>query len=287
MRTVDSLERYYEIINSAKKRLGRLVTNNCLFPEAIERYIELGRFFYEEMDAGLILYSDEENFYQAYYYLKPDMEVSFEKKDKQILLQHIYIEGRKKEDVERIEAQMIASGFQKVDTLRHAVLEDAGLLLHKIENTIPRIKRVFRKAGLTYSEVKKEQLERVAAFQKTIQEIPDYQMPYFTEEEYLQEAKEGKFCCITDESGNIIAARHLIVNGKKTYGWVGVQEQYKNLYGIAIFFLFHALQYIYKNDLKMCSWVDVQNIPSIQYHEHIGSKWTGHIEDEWILKGGE
>ena len=104
---------------------------------------------------------------------------------------------------------------------------------------------------------------------------------------YAEEAEAERLCCIMDPEGKIIGARHLIVSGKKAYGWVGIEEQYQVRYGAALIFLGHALEYIVKNDVQMCSWVMTTNVPSIEYHERLNTKWTGYYCDEWVLEAAE
>ena len=59
MQTVESMEDYYGVINRCKAGLGRLGTNNYMFPKALERYVRLKRMYYEEIGQGLIFYLDE------------------------------------------------------------------------------------------------------------------------------------------------------------------------------------------------------------------------------------
>ncbi len=206
-----------------------------------------------------------------------------EKKEKPVLIEHVYRDGKKPEEIERVEEILQKSGFVKAQTVLHAALADPVSLYGKTEKMTAGIRRLLAGSDLHYAPVGEGLLEETAAFRKTIAEIPYYQIPYFTNEEYLEEARAGRYCCIYDAGGRIVAARHLILSGKKTYGWVGVEERYKERYGIAALFLHDALRLILAQGLKMCSWVDETNLPSIRYHEHIGSVWTGHRKDNWLL----
>lgn len=286
MQTVESMEDYYSVINRCKATLGRLGTNNYLFPKALERYVRLKRMYYEEIRQGLLFYLDEERYYQAYYYLAEHADVSdleIGKKDKPILLQHIYKENAKNRLFREVEQSLRKSGFERKSVSRHAVLEQPEKIYRTVERSMRGIQKLFDSAGFVYQCVSGQQLSDVLAFRAQIREIPYYQIPYFTRDELLEEACAGRLCCITDSAGHIAAARHLIVDGQKAYGWVGVQEAYKKRYGMAAVFLYHALQYVQENNIRMCSWVERENTDSIQYHERIGSVWTGHLKDEWIL----
>lgn len=283
MKCVQSLSEYYQMIQKAKDCHGCLATNNCLYPNAVDRYINLKRFYAEENGAGVIFYSDEEKYYQSYYYVSRSRDFTIAPKEKPVLIQNIYRQSKKRQDMADIENTFKKSGFVLKNRLRHAVFEGWSKR-EKFQKAAGLSERIMEKEGMRYMPVGGAQLREALEFVGTVREIPFYQIPYYTKEEYAEEAREGRLCCITDADGRIVAARHLTVNGKKTYGWVGVEEQYKNTYGMALFFLCRALDYIEKNGMKMCSWVDERNMASIQYHEHIGSVWTGHIEDEWLME---
>lgn len=282
MQPVANTEQYYALLRNAKAR-GACHHNQYLFPQALEHDVETGRLYVEETEDGVFFFADEETFYQCTYYLKPEAERMTGKKEKPVLIEHIYRDGKKKKELDGIEQLLQKTGFAKVQTVLHAVLEHPEALYEKTKKTAERVRKLLTTLGMCYAPVDRELLEKTAAFRKTIAEIPYYQIPYFTEEAYLQEGKAGRYCCVSDSSGTVIAARHLILSGKKAYGWVGVAEPYQERYGIAVLFLHDALRLILEQQLKMCSWVDETNLPSIRYHEHIGSRWTGHRKENWLL----
>lgn len=283
MKPVCSVEQYYSLIAERKESLGRLKTNCTLTPEAIARYIDIQRFLYEESEGGIFFFSDEETYYQTYYYLRDDIAFSFSGKEKPVLLQNIYKEGKENKFLSFLQYQLLQNHFILKDTLRHAILPDSDELLCRLEKAIKGITQVFQKKGFVYQNVMYNQLEELKEFISGIEQIPYYQIPFYTDEEYMEEADAGRLSCIVDENQKIVAARHLIVSGKKAYGWVGIEEEYKTIYGFAPYILYKQLLYLKENDITMCSWVKTTNIPSIQYHNRIGSEWTGQLEDEWIL----
>lgn len=282
MERVKSLQDYYLLVRTAKERYKRLTTNNYLYPNAVERYIQLERFYVEENDAGILFFSDEETYYQAYYYVNHNAKFRIKKGDKTIVLQNIYTENAKRKEIMEIEKSLQDSGMTLKSRLRHGTFEgwDKWKALQKAAAVS---ERMMEQTGLRYAPADIAHLHEVMAFAKTIREIPFYQFPYFTKEEYINEASERRLCCITDREGKVVAARHLIVSGNKTYGWVGIEEEYQKAYGMAILILCHDLDYVHSNHLKMCSWVDEKNTVSLRYHERIGTIWTGHLEDEWIM----
>ena len=283
MKNVCSVEQYYTLISKNKERLGRLKTNCVLTPVLIERYISMDRFLYEEVETGIFFFSDEDEYYQVYYYLQDGASFYFEKKNKPILLQNIYKEGKVNPFFSFLNTELERNNFILKDTLRHAVLENSDMLFLALEKSMKSITRIFGKKGFVFQNVTYDQISGLKAFMSRIEEIPFYQYPYFTDSEYMEESNAGRLSCIVDADNKIVAARHLIVVGKKAYGWGGIADEYKTLYGFAPFILYKQLIYLRENNISMCSWVKTTNIPSIQYHNRIGSTWTGQLEDEWLL----
>ena len=282
MHRMAGADEFYALINNAKVRCGRLDNNCQLFPEAVNRLISLERFYAEETDAGVSFFSDEESYYLAYLYIAQDKPLLCAPKDKPVLAQTVF-RGEKKPSIQRMEEKLADRGFLLDKTARHG--EFIGYEgIPKIQRTRRGIQRIFDQEGLSISPVRRDQFSAVEAFRKTIPELSFYEFPFFSEDELAEEASQGRFLCVTNRDGRIIAARHLILNGKKAYGWVGVEDDYKTLYGVALMFLCHALDYIQEHDIRMCSWVDETNTASLEYHERLGTAWNGQKMDEWILK---
>lgn len=284
MDRVQSVEHYYALIAENKNRLGMLKTNCTLTRTAIQRFLSLGRFFYRETEAGIFFFSDEEAYYQAYYYLQEGVAFSFVREKKPVLLQDIHREGVSSPFLAFLNRELVKNGFVLQDTLRHAVLDQTDGLLHSLEKSVKSVERIFKKKGFVYQKVERGQLQELKSFMQHIDQIPYYQYPYYTDQEYMEESEAGRLSCIVDDSGRMLAARHLITAGRKVYGWVGIEEEYKALYGFTPLFLYTQMLYLRENNMLMCSWVKTTNQPSIQYHNRIGAVWTGQVEDEWLLE---
>lgn len=287
MEKVLSVEHYYALIAENKKRLGILKTNCTLARASIQRLVLLERFYYQEIETGIFFFSDEEAYYQAYYYLQDGVSFTLERKEKPVLLQNIHREESNSPFLVFLQQELVKNGFVLQDTLRHAVLEETDALMHSLEKAAKSAERIFRKKGFVYQRVEEKQLEELKSFMQGIDQIPYYQFPYYTDREYIEESEAGRLSCIVDDAGRILAARHLITAGRKVYGWVGIEEEYKALYGFTPFFLYTQMLYLREHNMLMCSWVKTTNQPSIQYHNRVGAVWTGQVEDEWLLEKRE
>ena len=150
MQIVESLDDYYSIIKRRKAELGRLGTNNYMFPRAIGRYIYLKRLYYETIESGIVFYPDEERYYQAYYYIAEDEDVpdlTIENKDKPVLVQHIYRENAKGRLMQRVERSLQKSGFEQKGVSRHAVLQQAEKIYKTVERSMQRIQKLLDQEG--------------------------------------------------------------------------------------------------------------------------------------------
>lgn len=282
MHQIANADEFYRLINDAKARCGKLDNNCQLFPEAVNRYVSLGRFYAEESASGVNFFSDEETYYLGYFYVAQDQPLLCTPKDKPVLVQTVF-RGEKKPSIQRLEEKLAGRGFSLEKIALHG--EFIGYDdIPKILRTRRGIQRIFDHEGLTMAPVRRDQFEEVNSFRQTIPELAFYEFPFFSDDELVEEAAQGRFLCVTNREQKIIAARHLILSGKKAYGWVGVEDEYKALYGVALVFLCHALDYIQENDIRMCSWVDETNTASMEYHERLGTEWNGQKMDEWILK---
>ena len=285
MRLVESLDDYYEIIRNEKACRGKIKTNDYMFPEAVKRYVNLKRLWIEQLECGVVFLSDEERFFQGYYYIDDVNKFEIDMLEKPILVQNIYKQGRKKDYIYEMDRSLEKSGFKKEGMLRHAILENPDKVLEKLLPSEKISRRIMEKEGFKMMKVQSNQMSELLAFRDTIKEIPFYQQPFFSLDELGFDSEKGLLTCIVDASGKIQAARHLIMQGKKSYGWVGVAEKYKGVYGLALMLMVDQLKLICQKGIIMCSWVEQNNTASLQYHERLGSKWTGTIMDEWVLYG--
>lgn len=285
MRLVESLDDYYEIIRKEKAERGRLKTNDYMFPDAVKRYINLKRLWIEKLECGLVFLSDEERFFQGYYYIDDVNKFEIDRHEKPILIQNIYKLDRKKDHICQMDISLEKSGFKKEGVLRHAILENPNNVLEKLLPAEKISRRIMEKEGFKMMKVHRNLMPELLAFRDAIKEIPFYQQPFFSADELVFDSEKGLLTCVIDAKGSIQAARHLIMQGNKSYGWIGVAEKYKGVYGLASMLMVDQLKLICQKGILMCSWVEQNNTASLQYHERLGTKWTGTIMDEWILYG--
>lgn len=283
MKSVASINEYLNILKDVKNKYSPIYTNCYMFKPEIERLIHQGRLSYEETEGGVVFYSDESTHYQAYYHVNISRKFEISKKEKDVLIRNIYVDGRKNGKLEEMEARISETGF---------VLEDRmGQIEGKPETILENIKRPYRISnrfltaeGFQLTTASKDMLDEIRKMQLEIEEIPYYQFSYYSDEELMEEIAQGHLMCILSPEQEICAVRHFFIEGTGIYGWVAVKEAYKKKYGMAVVFSEYMLNYAVEHGLKPMGWITDTNSASIQYHTKIGYHWTGRYMDEWLLK---
>lgn len=287
MEKVTSLERYHALVKTAKKEKKAVATNCFLFPYTIQHYIELGRFYYEELASGVAFYFDSETYYLGYYYLNTELSVEIQRKDKPVVTQMIYGEKAKDNAFKKMEEMFALAGFVLADTMKQ-ITADPQVVLQKIYSPVKVAKRLLEKQGFRVSPISREYFDQVSKLQKETPEIPFYQIPYFSEKELIEDAQCGRLLGIFDSKNNLCTVRHFFPEGKNLYGWLAVKSEYKDLYGMALLMTEITMNYAIENNFKISGWITDNNKQSMQYHMKLGYQWTGRCMDEWVLmsRGG-
>lgn len=282
MKKVHDLESYYAIVNEVQNRNRPIFTNNFLFPESIQRYISLERLYYEECSSGLFLYLDEETHYQVYYYLKQNVEVAMSAKDKPVLIRNLYVDSKKKDSLLYLEELLRVNGFKNVGRMGQ-VLYDPSTVLEKKKKEFQLVLVNMETEGFILAPINSNQLGDLSELKKGIKDIPYYQFEYYSDQEILEEAAEGRYVGIVNKEGILCGARQILVEGKGMYGWVAVREDYTGIFGLGAAFSHYSLNYALQHGLKGMGWIEESNTRSVKYHKKLGYQWTGKYMDEWLL----
>lgn len=273
---------YYKFINQIIKDNSPIITNCYLYQDKIQKLIMQGRFYYEKVDGGVMLYVDEKEYYQAYYYLNVDKELHITCKEKDIVLKNIYMEGKKNIKLLHLEEKIKASGFYLLDKLGQIEC-DIQTIETKLKSPYRVALKLLEKSGFLITAPDKKLINQIRELQNNIKTIPIYQIPYFTDEEILSMGKEGRIVCIVDERKRLCAIK-VYIEENSSYGYVAIKDEYQKVYGMVVILSFYTLDYLKKNNIKLLGWIASSNNDSIKYHMNLGYHWTGRYTDEWILK---
>lgn len=116
MKKVSFLAEYSDIIKNTRRKYDKMIYNVMLLPDEIERLIGYGRFYYEEVDGGVIFYDDELDFYKLYCHLDISATVHITSRDKPQIVEFIGSTVRTDRKVEALREKFEESGIEKYVT---------------------------------------------------------------------------------------------------------------------------------------------------------------------------
>jgi len=281
MNRVADYDQYLALVRQTKAKQKSVVTNCFLFQKAVQRYLDLGRFLYEENEAGILFFSDEETYYQVYYYLNPERPFEAAAGEKPLVVNHLFTEGKKGEKLARIDERLASAGFELALKVRQTTGEPDEIL--KRVGAPSRVaRRLLSREGFELRPVGREAFDDYFEMRSTTKEVPFYQFPYSTLEELDDDAANGRLIGIFDSRSRLCAVRHSFMEGNGMYGWIMVREAYKDRYGMALPLSEFAMQNAKANGNRVYGWIALDNAPSIQYHMGLGYCWTNRRMDTWI-----
>lgn len=281
MEHVSNLEEYQSLVKKNKTEKKAKKTNCLLFPDAIQRYIDHGRFFYEEQEAGIFFFADEDRYYQAWFYLNPEIPVAKQKWDKPVLIQHYYTDRNRDRDQDAY-AQLEAAGFQHMDTMQHLTITDVEKATKKVLPLAQYSGRMLKEDGFIYRAPEDAELPLVDQLLESTPEIPFYLLNWYSKEELRTMRDEGKFMGIFSKTGELCAAAMFTVFRNVVNGWVVVKKEYREPYGTSIFLKQFGLKYAIENQWVLSAWIDLKNVASRRYHQSVGYEADDRYLDNWV-----
>lgn len=284
MEKLKEIGTYFQLVNQVHKDNTAIFTNCYLYPKKIEKLISQGRFCYEEINAGVIFLVDEKEYYEAYYVLCSNKEWSLKPKDKDIVINNIYMKDKKSEKLKLLEKQLEKNGFLLKETFGH-IKCDAQVISRKLGRFSEVANRLMKENNLSLVAPDYKLVPQIRGILESLDTISNYQIPYFREEEIIEFGKEGRFICIINEKRELCAVK-FYREEDSLYGTIAIKEEYQKAYGIAVILYCHLPGYMKGKDLKPEGWIATVNTESIKYHMNLGYYWTGRYMDEWVLGTG-
>lgn len=284
MKKISSLEEYKTILREGHIRCKGGFHNIYLGMEAVNRYLTLGRIYYELNDNSLILYTDEEAYYRVYIQCSLNGILPISAQDKPILNRNIYDNSGKSDRLIQIENMLRQQGFELYDQSVQVLakpLEMEETVRAKYDASMAFLKRI--PIDIVYA--KEEQLDEIISLRNAEPLLKPYHFSYQTREEMLGDIKKGYYRCAINAKGEICAAQHYTVeNGILQGDWRAVKEEYKVKYGIGTAMAYQSFLYAIERGIQNnYGWVVRDNVQSLKYHEAIGYTMGNKFADEWLL----
>lgn len=284
METLSSLEEYKSILREGRTRSRGGYNNMYLDIASIKRYLSLGRLYYELNDAGLILFTDEEQYYRMYLQCNPQGVVSISAQDKPILIRNIYKESGKPDILGQMEDALERQGFTLYDQSVQ-ILAQPLTMEDTVRKKCDMAMSFLKRANIEIIYANSTHLDEIISLRNVEPELKPYHFFYQTREEMLQDIEKGYYRCAVNGQGEICAAQHFTVeNGTLQGDWLAVKEEYKVKYGIGTAMAYHSFLYAIKKEIpNYYGWVVRDNVKSLKYHRTIGYTISEKLADEWLL----
>lgn len=282
MKRLKSLEDYYGLIRAMRKQCRISFSNMYCMADEIQRYINLERLYFAELESGMAIIIDEERYYKLCLYVDSTIPLNIPKLDKKILMRNIYRENLKNNSVQQMEKGLIQNGFQKEGTSVQIQGSPSEIIDKK--KSIERCLGIIERNGYRIVQADISMLGAIESLLKEVPFVHDYHANFKTIEEKQENLKQGGYLCVVDSCGKVCAATVTWVRGKSAEGGaIAVREQYKTL-GLAPAICYKRLKLLQDKGVKnLRGWVLLDNEASIRYHKSMGFEFVDKYADEWIL----
>lgn len=282
MEQLKELSTYFQLVNKVHKENTSICTNCYLYPDKVERLVSQERLYCERTNAGVIFLVDEKEYFEAYYVLSTDKEWNISQKDKDVVVNNIYLKDKKNRKLILLEDSLKKAGFRLQETFGQIEC-DEQVISGKLKKYSAVANRLMKENGLTLIAPDKESIPQIRELLKNLKTISDYQVPYFEDNEIIEFGKERRFVCVVNSQKEVCAVK-FYREENSLYGTIAIKEEYQKAYGIAIALYYDLPSYMTGKAVKPLGWIVTTNTESIKYHMDLGYRWTGRYMDEWILK---
>lgn len=284
MEALSSLDEYKSILREGRTCSRGGYNNMYLDITSIKRYLSLGRIYYELNDAGLMLFTDEEQYYRMYLQCNPQGAGSINAQDKPILIRNIYKVSGKPDILGQMEDALEKQGFTLYDQSVQ-ILAQPLMMEDTVHKKYDMAMSFLKRAKIDIIYANETHLDEITSLRNAEPELKPYHFFYQTREEMLQDIEKGYYRCAVNENGEICAAQHFTVeNGTLQGDWLAVKEEYKVKYGIGTAMAYHSFLYAIEKEIpNYYGWIVRDNVKSLKYHSAIGYTISEKLADEWLL----
>lgn len=277
MKKIETLLQYQELMNATRIRYNILFSNNYYMLEEVQRYIELSRMYYEELDGGLILIYDEERYYRVCLYILPEATFRIPDLNKRVVIRNIYRKNQKADMTKSVEKRLEVLGFQHTGTTVQ-LRADVQDILERCKYQ-ERFVRAMERKGYCCKAAPKEKCLEIQDFLIKSEIIKDYHIDYLESQNY----QEGAYIYLISPDNKMCAASAATIKDGVAYGiGIAIEDKYK-LKGLTSVLGYYRAKWLYDNGIKSIrAWALVTNDASLQYHTSLGYKLSNRFADEWI-----
>ncbi len=277
MHKVLEYSHYQQLITACnEKNMKAKFIGTNLMHEDVERFIELERFYYEDLTNGLIFYFDADDFYQTFLYINTESALDLKALDKDICVYYFY-NPKRSDKIDVIDEYFLNAGFKLNNVMKYFSLKKSTLD-DSFNQRFQELKQKLESDDKYLCKPKESDLLKFETLYK--KEINLFEVLFTTKKERTKQLEEGLLRCICDNGNNLYAIN---VDYSLGGGALAVGKNYQgNSYGEAL--LRYAVdEHFSKTNKKLSTWIASDNIVSLNLHKKVGFKIANKAYRRYVL----
>jgi GNAT superfamily N-acetyltransferase len=276
MRRVEDINHFVQLTQTLKQDKTQIVTNSLLLPGEIERLTALGQMMYLPLPTGIAFLCDEGAFYRLYYYVDARKQISFEKLDKQVVIDFVYREGRKPDAVTNMQEEWQRCGFTPYSVNRKMSMSLVDYMQCK-PRPLMRNGRQFQIIG-----AEPRHAAEIEALWRAVLDPFNSAIPEGSA--LLRQIEDGNvFCIIEDDT--VYAADRIQVENRRGSAWQVAVDASMRRMGLGTALQLHNFFTAKKRGCHtFFLWVAEDNTAARMVYEKLGLACTKDISETYILK---
>lgn len=281
MKKIESLSEYRALLGENKKTHNGIDKNCFLLPSGMEKFISAGKVYYRSYDQGILIFIDENSYYNLYYYIEKGSTFPVFSCEKPVLIEELSQNGSRDAYIAANEARLKAAGF---GFYRKSFQYEIGIGAEEQQRFCTAEKEQAMKAsGFRYDTACYADFRpQIISLWKASLDFGDIS----GDDLALELSQDEELLTVIGADGDI-ACTYLyeIVGRDVSEGRHVVTNPSCYRKGLGSFVLGLTLDHLRTEGIKRhYTWIHEQNIPSVRMHERLGFLRNGRSSIQYILK---
>ena len=280
MERLTSTEEYKTLIKTIKTRFGKVDTNCILMSGSMEPYIREERLYVRHYPNGIVLYVDEGEYYEAYYFWNPAAPLGDLRADKSISVVEANNAGKRDEYIARMEKKLQEAGFVFFKVTTQLELS-VPAVWEREEQAFLRQKDELSAGGFQLlSPVPSELAAPVVELWERELDAMDIPVDHKT---FLDRPEDRTACVV--QNGQLAAAYWWRLGRTSAEGRHIVTNPGFTRRGLASLLLRFCIGTMAQDRFsRLITYVSDDNTSSLKLHEKVGFRANGKTNKQFILK---
>ena len=279
MEKICNMQQYKTLISQNKEKHQHVSTNCFTMGNFMQELIDSDRLYYQEYASGLVIFVDEERYYNIYYYLDLDSEFPDLRQDKPVLIEELNNNSRRDAQIENLSRKISQKGFRFLKNNLQLEMDLTAHIDNLREEFDKRLLRLESGLKLDYA-TDTEQIKKAVELWESALDPTDIPLDHMKTS--LEENE--KIICVFDEAGEVCATNWWINTSKSSEGRHTVTHPNHYRKGLASLVLLAWYIDAYDSGaVKAIGWADETNVKSIAMQQKLGCELNNRNCTQFIL----